>query len=305
VRRHAAEVIRMQGNTGDAAGVSQHVPQAYVYEPAFGRLFRILSLTPSRVAGVAIATAILGYLAPLAHPQALGVVMMWAGIPALLFVFDGRRFTYAAVAVVAFFSACLFADSFDRTLVAFVGLGGATVAIVTAHHRVGKDHAFDNFDQFLAVTALAMCWSILGACVGIIHLAGGHGEPITLSGLFVPIAFGLSISAVAIVGDLRRLRWLRRLSAGSLPVYAVKTELEGGESSDLPALMGGIASGALLVVRESMPGLPFRSGWRETPVARVPGDPNRLVRRTAARLFVACLSAAIQLLLGVSALSSP
>jgi hypothetical protein len=293
------------GNSGETGGVSEHVTRAHVYEPAFGRLFRLLALTPSRVAGVAITMAILEYLVPLAHPQALGVLLTWAGVPGLAFAFDSRRFAYVAAAAVAFFSACVFADSFDRTLVAFVGLGGSTAAIVAAHHQIEKNHAFDNFDQFLAVTALAMCWSTLGACVTIVDLAGAHGDPIALSGLLVPIAFGLSISAVVVVGDLRRLRWLRRLRSGRVTGYAVKTEVEGGASTELPALVGGIASDALLVACESMPGLPFRSGWRETPVARMPGDPRRLVRRTAARLCVASLSVAIQLLLGVSALSSP
>ncbi len=303
--------MHMQGNTGDAVEVLQHVKRAHVYEPTFGRLFRMLSLTPSRVAVVAITTAILGYLVPrfdtFAHPEGLGGLLMWAGIPAFVFIFisDGRRFMYPAAAAVEFFSACVFAVSFDRSLVAFAGLGGATAAIMTAHQRVGKNHAFDNFDRFLAVTALAMCWSILGACLVIVDLAGARGTSIPLSGMLFPIAFGLSISFVVIVGDVRRLRWLRRLSAGTLAGYAVKTDVGAGENAELPALLGGIASDALLVARESMPGLPFRSGWRETPVARMPGDPKRLVRRTAARLFVASLSAAIQLLLGVCALNSP
>ena len=295
----------MQGNSGDAVGVSKPMTRAHVYEPAFGRLFSALSLTPSRVAGAAISAALLAYLLPrFGFLAGFHSVLLWVGTPACLFFVAPGRFAYGVTALFTLFGAAVYADSIDRSLVAFLGLGGSVAAVMLAHHRVEKDHAFDNFDQFLAVAALAMCWAILGAFLVNVDLAGAQNRSIELGGLIVPIVFGLSIAGVAVVGDLRRLFWLRRLAAGKLAGYAVKTEVEGA-ISELPALLGGVASDALLVARESMPGLPFRSGSRETPVARVPGDPKRLVRRTGLRLFVAGASAAVQLLLAVGALSSP
>jgi len=299
----------MHGNSGDAVGVSQHVTRAHVYEPAFGRLFRTLSLTPSGVAGVAISTAFFAYLASrfevLANSGLFSVVLMWAGIPALAFVFNQGRAAYGAAGATLLLTAAAFSDTPARSLTLFVGLGGAAVAIVAAHHRVRGDRAFDNFDQFLSVTAVALCWSIVGACLATVDPGTARGlleAPLEVLG---PIALGLSISIVAMVGDVRRLIWLRRLSSGRLGGYAVSTEAEGEECAELPALMGGAASDARLVIRESLPGLPFRSGWRETPVARVPRDPKRLVYRAGARLFVVGVAAGVQLLLSVSALSSP
>ena len=288
----------MAGNSGDTVGISEHVTRARVYEPAFGRLFRLLALTPSRVAGVAITVAILGYLVPLAHPEALGVLLTWAGVPVLAFVFGSRRFAYVAAATVAFFSACAFADSFDRTLVAFVGLGGSTAAIVAAHHQNGKT----TRRQLRSVSGRDRAGDVLvdlGACVPS-STSRSARRANCAERLLVPMPLAVDFGCRDRPGIVP-LALASPAELGRLAGYAVKTEVEGG-ASRLPALVGGIASDALLVVREAMPVCRFAAGGARRR-CKGSGRSKRLARRTAARLFVASLSAAIQPLLGIRARS--
>jgi hypothetical protein len=271
-------------------------------------LFHALALTPDRVARVAIAVALGAYLVPRIPVPLLEMVAPLLALtlgPALAFSFFGCRIGYLALAVSIFLGSGWYAFTPDRVIFYFFGVGGAAAAIAAAAHRSGRDNAFDNFDRFLSVTALALCWSTLGTWLANAELVAQPRSFGAHSGVLVSVALAIPISAVAIVGDVRRLIWLRRLSAGTLPGYAVEAAPEQADAfsvSELPALMGGDNSDAVLVVHRSIPGLPFRSGWREIPVARVPSDPKRLVRRAGLWLFAVAAALGIEFMLAVLAL---
>jgi hypothetical protein len=297
----------VSGNGAGDGGVQKRVKRAYAYEPAFGRLFHSLALTPDRVARVAIAAALAAYLVPRIPPliEMLAPLLTLTLGPALAFSFFGRRIAYLALAVGIFLGSSAYASTPDRVIFYFVGIGGAASAIAAAAHRSGRDHAFDNFDRFLSVSALALCWSTLGAWLANAELASRPGSFGAHSGVLISVALAIPISVVSIVGDARRLLWLRRLNAGKLAGYAVKAapeELAESDLAALPALMGGGVTDAVLIARQSIPGLPFRSGWREIPVARVPSDPKRLVHRAGLWLFAVAVALATELILAVLAL---
>jgi hypothetical protein len=300
----------VSGNGVGDGGVTNRVTRAYAYEPAFGRLFRALALTPDRVARVAILTMLGAYLVPgLPPPHAamLASVVTITLAPALVFMLLDGRLVYFAAAAGILLGAIFYASTPDRVLVYFFGMGGAAVAIFAAAHRSGRDDSFDNFDRFLSVAALALCWSTLGAWLANADRVMGQPRSFAVtSGLLFAIALAIPISAVSIVGDARRLIWLRRLSAGALPGYVLKSQLERAEEAEasaLPALMGGAATDAVLVARHPLPGLAFRSGWREIAVARMPSDPTRLARRAALWLFAVAAALAAELILAVLALT--
>jgi hypothetical protein len=269
------------------------------YEPAFGRVFSRLALTPARLGGLTAALAVGAYCSPGPSSPAVALLFIGAGL-SLAHALATARVAYVGVIGLVVVSAFLFSPG--ALFVVWAGLGGAVALIVAAESWIQRDHAFDNFDRMIAVCAGALTWSTLGAWATVrVDPTLSIGVPPSAIGAAV---FGSLLAVVVIVGDARRARWLRRLRAGRMRGYVVRNAAEGGHEAKVPALVGGwMPANSVLVLCQDLSTGPFRSGSRESTVARVPAKLGWLISAIYLRLVAMSVVAIANLALAIAALT--
>lgn len=276
-------------------------------QPAFGRIFSRLALTPATVTGVTTFAAVCAYLS-VVDERSLSLVAMMAGGVALLLALNISPIAQIAACLCVLFTALL-VHPFG-SLGVWLGLGGALAAIAWARSFVARDHAFDNFDRLLAVCACALCSSALGASITLRGAVAVEPYPPVIDhsvpfSAIASVVIGLLAASVVVTGDLRRIRWLRGLRAGKAQGYALRSPIPNASEHELPALIGGLMpASSVLVMRQTLPSSAFRTGWREIAVARAPASLSAVSFGVWLRLSAVGLAAAVQLALLTAAVWS-
>lgn len=174
-------------------------------------------------------------------------------------------------------------DDGRALLVALLILGALGGVLGGLGPGMQRARSWDNMDRNAVVVAP----------LGLTAMALVRRADVAIAGsawLLLPLAVFLFLAMVVLVGDLRRVRWLRRLRAGKDPNWVVEADLREG-MEHAPALLAGAPEPEQGLIYTEGRDEFYRRTRRVHPVATVPLDlarAQRLVTRRAGLCAVLC-----------------